>query len=628
MSFELQNLRIETPKAGQTPISQASNSSNQPYIPLNGDGNEQNFETPVVKKNTNTETAQKRTAAELRNSVTSLLVPYGISLSSDEILGMLERVSGIKREGLLLVDQSEINKTIDCIKYALRELKKEGKEINATSVANLANKYNVALLGQWDSIENYIKYDNKHPKSSIMQRLKASGALTVDLDPSDPNYEAELKMAMERFFTWTIGDLNGLTQSEKEQKYKIQIQTFTRVLNNTPEGREKELLAKAIDTLYRTNIIKATEAGILSCETEDLKASFAKLINYEAAVTSESKAEKGKFMSSKEAEELKRLIFSHLNKDDIQAELLNMKEAAELFFKENGKLIAEIEKKNKEDLTEEELKILRIRDNLHIAGYSGAITGIVCNSHSSVTPCKVELLTQATSDVRLIEKNAGNNFYNDVMKSVSQYVHENQNNLTIPIDDFLKLLNEATDGNFTQIYNEFYPEDQILVDNNYLDNKSTNPEQVLVNNNNNNYNYYVTEENVTNTREAHPAVDNRTSKPKEKSIPTRHNSYFSPLAKSQTCQTKVQESTSKGNVFGQLIEAITSTLSELAIELYQNLSESSKQTALRFAPLNMFKDFISVTDTKTIAEIPRTFANDAKNTFLEALLQEKRAEIA
>jgi hypothetical protein len=216
------------------------------------------------------------------------------------------------------------------------------------------------------------------------------------------------------------------------------------------------------------------------------------------------------------------------------------------------------------------------------------------------------------------------------MKSVSQYVHENQKNLTISKEDFIKLLNEATDGKFTQIYNEFYPEDQILVDNNYLDNKSTNPEQVLVNNNNNNnYNCYVTEEYVTNTREAHSAVDNRTSKPKEKSIPTtRHNSYFSPLAKFQTCQTKVQESTSKGNVFGQLIEAIASTSSELAIKLYQKLPESSKQTALSFASLDIFKDLVSVTDTKTIAELPRTFANDAKNTFLEALLQEKRAEIA
>ncbi len=437
---------------------------NVPVTQIESSDNSQlsiNLDNPLEPK-----TQTKRTTKELFNSVSSLLKQYGISLSEVETLALLERIAGCKQEVLLNVENVELKKHLGCLEAALKKQGKKGAEINLEKLAKLANDYNIVIHTGW-TIEGFDKYNKNVKKSTIQDRLIATGCLSDELDVNDPNYTSKMEAAIEKFFEKTL--LNRIKantpQKEREKIYKGQLQTFGRLLVNTPDGPDKELLGAAIDKLYRSNIIPAAKAGLISMNTEEAQANFAKYIDLREAITTESEYEQGVYLSEDEAKELSNLRYSYMSAKDIKEELPALREEAIEFFDKNKDALIEINRKleslknnpnlKPEDiLSKEEIALLREKNNLHTARYSGAITGIGSSVNSSVIESRKELLTTINSDAYNISETCNNNFYREVMQNVNEYVEAHPEALAMSKEDFINLMDEVTSGNYTTVAND------------------------------------------------------------------------------------------------------------------------------------------------------------------------------
>ena len=425
-------------------------------VPIGGNAGENN--DTVVSSNTsgtstevNTLRSEKEVKAKLENTATQ----FGLKL--EEVLDLIQKMTNKSLEDLLKLSQNDYNKLTRGLDKILKSCLVDNK-LDTTKLEQAIKDYNIATQTGW-TLEGFYDWQQNQVKQTLTDRLIATKCLDAPLDPNDPEYEAKMEIAIEKFFEKELlSKIKPNTpQAEREKIYKAQLQTFGRLLVNTPEGREKELLGAAIDKLYRTNILPAAKAGIESMETEEAKANFASYIDLEEAVTTDSKYDKGVFMTTKDAEELANLKFSNMNADDIKAELPVMEEKANEFFEKNNKILEEIDEKLKaieenpelkvEDiLSKKEYEIYIQRENYFKAGYSGATTGIATSNNSTVVEQRDELLKTITTDIYKIGEKAGNNFYTEVMEQIAKYVKNNQGSLNINEADFTELMDKATES--------------------------------------------------------------------------------------------------------------------------------------------------------------------------------------
>lgn len=372
------------------------------------------------------------------------------NLSRNEVTNIIKSMTRKTFEDLLNLETAEYNKLTKGLELILKDCVVDNK-IDANILQQAIRDYSVATQTGW-SLEGFYNQQKNVKKSTIQERLVATGCLSAPLDPNDPNYEAKMEVAIENFFKKTLlSKINENTpQAERERIYKAQLQTFGRLLVNTPAGRDKELLGAAIDKLYRSNIVSAAKAGIQSMDSEDARANFAGYIDYEEAVMTESEYETGVLMTREDARELANIIFGNINYEEVQTRMEEAREAAETFFAEYAENIAEIEEKirNGQKLTKEEEYIIRQRDVLHTDRYSGMITGIAGSNNSTVLPNIEGILGELNWDTFEIGKNAGNDFYKDVLTGVVESVNK------LPESVSKKELVATLKGTFRENYDE------------------------------------------------------------------------------------------------------------------------------------------------------------------------------
>lgn len=424
-------------------------------VPVGQGGNDTTNSAGVELGNTNT-TGEKKTvrqAGEVDTRLNDIAKKTG--LDKNTLVELIQKMTGKSYEDLLKLSQTDYNNLTVGLELILKSCIVNGK-IDNSKLEKAIKDYSIASKTGW-SLKGFYEQQQNVKKSTITQRLIETNCLDKAIDPNDPNYDSKMEAAIEKFFEKTLlSRINKNTsQAQREQIYKAQIQTFGRLLVNTPDGRDKELLGAAIDKLYRSNILSATKAGIDAMETTEAKANFARLVNkdYEKIVTTASDYEEDVYMNSKDAQGLAHVIFENLNADDVNKSIVDMKDKALAFYLKNKETLAIIAKKtdNQEKLTPEEEAIKRESENLYHARYAGAISGIACSTNSTVREERKPLLQTVTTDAYTIGEKAGNDFYREVIEQVSAYVEEHHEILTMSKDDFEKLMNEVTEGNYSVI---------------------------------------------------------------------------------------------------------------------------------------------------------------------------------
>lgn len=417
-----------------TATSQSSGVGNQSANSIYDEANKANASVEEKKNTSKLDELLEKLCAEFSK--------FGLKPEEVKNSGVLYRISGMNQKQIESANDEKIIQIIDCLKAAIKDSIVDGK-IDLEKVGKLGNTYFIAVNTGW-TIEGFKKYDNGVKKSSLLERLKETGFLKSDatLENIKPD---ELEKALFDFFNKTLLSplKNAKSIKEKATIYKGQLQTFGRLLINTPD-KEKAIFKQAIATLAADSRLKGLNAVLASFETPQAK---------EAWADSWTKDELVKVMITKDVEgnvpsninqtSIVAAVFTEKSEESIRETYSQMSEPAKLFFKENAEKLEAIKEKETKgiELTNEE-KELAVQRDLYKNLYSGAMSGTVVNTKVA-QETKKEILSTMNKDAY--------NFpiYREVIEQIYEYFEEHPEALTMSNEELTKLLDEVTNGNYS-----------------------------------------------------------------------------------------------------------------------------------------------------------------------------------
>lgn len=358
--------------------------------------------------------------------------------------GILYRISGMSQKQIESATDAQLKQIIDCLKVAIKDSVVDGK-IDLEKAGKLGNAYFIAVNTGW-TIEGFKKHNDSVKKSSLLQRLKETGCLKNDATLENTQPE-ELQKALFDFFNKTLLTplKNAKSAKEKASIYKGQLQTFGRLLINTPD-EEKAIFKQAIATLASDNRLKGLNAVLASFETPQAKEAWADSWSIEElSQAMGTKDVEGNVPTDKDQTAMAAGIFAEKSEESIKETYSQMSEPAKQFFQENADKLKAIKEKEAKgiELTEEEKELVAQRD-LYKNLYSGAMSGTAVNTKVA-EESKKEILGTMNKDAYNLP------IYKEVLKQVNEFVEEHPEALTMPKEELVKLLDEVTNGNYSTV---------------------------------------------------------------------------------------------------------------------------------------------------------------------------------
>ena len=358
--------------------------------------------------------------------------------------GILYRISGMNQKQIESATDAQLKQIIDCLKVAIKDSVVDGK-IDLEKAGKLGNAYFIAVNTGW-TIEGFKKHNDSVKKSSLLERLKETGCLKNDATLENIKPE-ELQKALFDFFNKTLLTplKNAKSAKEKASIYKGQLQTFGRLLINTPD-EEKAIFKQAIATLASDNRLKGLNAVLASFETPQAKEAWADSWSVEElSQAMGTKDVEGNVPTDKDQTAMAAGIFAEKSEESIKETYSQMSEPAKQFFQENAEKLKAIKEKEAKgiELTEEEKELVAQRD-LYKNLYSGAMSGTAVNQKVA-EESKKEILGTMNKDAYNLP------IYKEVLKQVNEFVEEHPEALTMPKEELVKLLDEVTNGNYSTV---------------------------------------------------------------------------------------------------------------------------------------------------------------------------------
>ncbi len=358
--------------------------------------------------------------------------------------GILYRISGMNQKQIESATDAQLKQIIDCLKVAIKDSVVDGK-IDLEKAGKLGNTYFIAVNTGW-TIEGFKKHNDSVKKSSLLERLKETGCLKNDATLENIKPE-ELQKALFDFFNKTLLTplKNAKSAKEKESIYKGQLQTFGRLLINTPD-EEKAIFKQAIATLASDNRLKGLNAVLASFETPQAKEAWADSWSVEElSQAMGTKDVEGNVPTDKDQTAMAAGIFAEKSEESIKETYSQMSEPAKQFFQENAEKLKAIKEKEAKgiELTEEEKELVAQR-NLYKNLYSGAMSGTAVNQKVA-EESKKEILGTINKDAYNLP------IYKEVLKQVNEFVEEHPEALTMSKEELVKLLDEVTNGNYSTV---------------------------------------------------------------------------------------------------------------------------------------------------------------------------------
>ena len=429
-------------------ISKTEYSSTQANSVVNKADNS-NFTNSIYSNSNekNTSVEEKKNTSKLDELLEKLCAEFSkLGLKPEELKnsGILYRISGMNQKQIESATDAQLKQVVDCLKAAIKDSVVDGK-IDLEKAGKLGNTYFIAVNTGW-TIEGFKKHNNGVKKSSLLERLKETGCLKNDATLENIKSD-ELEKALYDFFNKTLLTplKNAKSAKEKASIYKGQLQTFGRLLINTPD-EEKAIFKQAIATLAADNRLKGLNAVLASFETPQAKEAWADSWSVEElSQAMGTKDVEGNVPTDKDQTAMAAGIFAEKSEESIKETYSQMSEPAKQFFQENADKLKAIKEKEAKgiELTEEEKELVAQRD-LYKNLYSGAMFGTAVNTKVAQEN-KKEILGTMNKDAYNLP------IYREVLKQVNEFVEEHPEALTMPKEELVKLLDEVTNGNYSTV---------------------------------------------------------------------------------------------------------------------------------------------------------------------------------
>lgn len=429
-------------------ISKTEYSSTQANSAVNKAENS-NFTNSIYSNSNekNTSMEEEKNTSKLDELLEKLCAEFSkLGLKPEELKnsGILYRISGMNQKQIESATDAQLKQVIDCLKAAIKDSVVDGK-IDLEKAGKLGNTYFIAVNTGW-TIEGFKKHNNGVKKSSLLQRLKETGCLKNDATLENTKTE-ELQKALFDFFNKTLLTplKNAKSAKEKASIYKGQLQTFGRLLINTPD-EEKAIFKQAIATLAADNRLKGLNAVLASFETPQAKEAWADSWSVEElSQAMGTKDVEGNVPTDRDQTAMVAGIFAEKSEESIKETYSQMSEPAKQFFQENADKLKDIKEKEAKgiELTEEEKELVAQRD-LYKNLYSGVMSGTAVNQKVA-EESKKEILGTMNKDAYNLP------IYREVLKQVNEFVEEHPEALTMPKEELVKLLDEVTNGNYSTV---------------------------------------------------------------------------------------------------------------------------------------------------------------------------------
>ena len=431
-----------------TAISKTEYSSTQANSAVNKAENS-NFTNSIYSNSNekNTSVEEKKNTSKLDELLEKLCAEFSkLGLKPEELKnsGILYRISGMNQKQIESATDAQLKQVMDCLKAAIKDSVVDGK-IDLEKAGKLGNTYFIAVNTGW-TIEGFKKHNNGVKKSSLLERLKETGCLKKDATLENTQPE-ELEKALYDFFDKMLLTplKNAKSAKEKARIYKGQLQTFGRLLINTPD-EEKAIFKQAIATLAADNRLKGLNAVLASFETPQAKEAWADSWTKDELVkVMTTKDVEGNVPTDKNQTAMVAGVFAEKSEQRIKETYSQMSIPAKQFFQENADKLKAIKEKEAKgiELTEEEKELVAQRD-LYKNLYSGAMSGTAINTKVAQEN-KKEILGTMNKDAYNLP------IYREVLKQVNEFVEEHPEALTMPKEELVKLLDEVTNGNYSTV---------------------------------------------------------------------------------------------------------------------------------------------------------------------------------
>lgn len=360
----------------------------------------------------------------------------GLSVAELKNSGILFRITGLNQTQVENADKETYKQIYNSLKAAIEDLSCS-KEIDLEKLGKRANDYFLAQKTGW-SINGFRKWNaGKKQEQNLFTRLKelTNGyprikELLNGYDRVEDVPEETLKKAVDIFFNEIIGN------DKSPENIKKQLQTFGRLLINTPDS-EKQYFKNILSSLVQENRAPGLEAVLASFDTPENRTEWA------SSWTVEELKEFNKDVSIDIATKNVAQIVQYQTKDAITRNQQVLHEESKKFLEENKEILEIISKKENKDLTPEE-KALLAKKELYTAMKAGELSGTAINEIIT-KEIKVELLDKMNRDAYELP------IYREVIEAVEDFVKNNPDIITMSEDEIVKLLDNATNGNYTKV---------------------------------------------------------------------------------------------------------------------------------------------------------------------------------
>ena len=411
--------------------------------------------TEAVKNTENTSTEENKNTSKLDELLEKLcaeLSKYGLKPEELKNSGILYRITGMNEQQIEQVSEQELKQILECLKTAIKDtpVSSDGK-IDLEQVGKTANNYYIAIKTGW-SIEGFKKHNNTVKKSTLFERLKDKDIDTKGLLKNYEKIEDVPKEVLEEalfdFFNKTLlGNLKkAKNPKEKEQIYKAQLQTFGRLLINTPD-EEKAIFIQAINSLVASNRIKGFKAVLMSFDTQEARTKWSDSWTVEGKKDLALKADaEGNLPSEEDVTAFNAGLAKNQSEEGRLKSHEEFQKDAKAFFEQNKEILARIAEKeaNGEELTDEEKAVKHQIEQYYTPSSAGEFAGTAMNEIISEA-FKKEMLETINKDAYELPN------YKEVVEQVTEFVENNPEALTMPKEELVKLLDEATNGNYSII---------------------------------------------------------------------------------------------------------------------------------------------------------------------------------
>lgn len=416
------------------------------------------YEVETSSNVENTGDVENKTAVSVLDEelekICQKLKKYNITVDDIKKSGILNKITSLNEEQITRISEKERKLLFDALENAILDSIKDNN-VDWEQAAELGKDYLIALHTGW-SIKGFKAHNKGVKKSSLLERLIETGCLPKDTDIHNLSKE-EVKEALKKFNRILCKNIKS---NPTEKEALAQLQTYGRLLINSP-AEEKEFFLDVIKSLYAENRAKGLNALILSCESKEQKNEIAKKAanpEYIKEITTEPiRNEEGEIinseiMSQDDATAFTQTIFENISEEDTQEVHENYNNSRKDWFEKNKEILESIQQKIQEaekngiepKFTEEEKQVLLEKQNFIIAASSGEFLGAIENKNLS-KDFRDKFLKTLNADSYELPT------YKEILKQINTYTEKNSDNLSFPKEELTKVLDKATNSNYTTV---------------------------------------------------------------------------------------------------------------------------------------------------------------------------------